>query len=63
MALATVLADPPDVLILDEPTDHFSLSLVEELEAAIDACEGAVIVVSHDRWLRQRWKGLRLELG
>lgn len=63
VALAVVLADPPDLLILDEPTNHFSLSLVEELEAAIEAYDGAVIVVSHDRWLREKWTGRRLELG
>ena len=62
LALAVVLADPPELLILDEPTNHFSLLLATELEAAIAEYQGTVIIASHDRWLRQRWEGRRLEL-
>ena len=62
LALATVLADPPDLLLLDEPTNHLSLALVSDLEAAIPSYPGAVVVASHDRWLRRRWTGERLEL-
>ena len=57
LALAIILADPPEVLMLDEPTNHFSLPLVTELEASIEHYPGAVIVVSHDRWLRNHWNG------
>jgi macrolide transport system ATP-binding/permease protein len=57
LALAVILANPPDVLMLDEPTNHLSLPLVTELEASIEHYPGAVIVVSHDRWLRHQWKG------
>ncbi|WNM26819.1 ABC-F family ATP-binding cassette domain-containing protein [Demequina capsici] len=63
LALAIVLADPPDVLLLDEPTNHLSLALVTALEEAIPRFPGTVIVASHDRWLRRRWQGRRLELG
>jgi macrolide transport system ATP-binding/permease protein len=62
VALAVLLADPPEVLLLDEPDNHLSLSLVTALEDAIPAYPGAVVVASHDRWLRQRWSGERLEL-
>lgn len=62
VALAVLLADPPAVLLLDEPDNHLSLSLVTALEEAIPAYPGAVVVASHDRWLRQRWTGERLEL-
>ncbi len=62
VALAVLLADPPEVLLLDEPDNHLSLSLVTALEEAIPAYPGAVVVASHDRWLRQRWTGERLEL-
>lgn len=63
VALAVLLADPPEVLLLDEPDNHLSLSLVTALEEAIPAYPGAVVVASHDRWLRQRWTGGRLELS
>lgn len=62
LALASQLADPPDVLLLDEPTNHLSLALVTELEAAIPGYPGAVVVASHDRWLRRNWNGDVLEL-
>ncbi len=49
--LAAVLADPGDVLMLDEPSNHLSPELVEQLEAAVDEHPGAVVTVTHDR----RW--------
>lgn len=63
LALATILADPPEILLLDEPTSHLSLALVTELEAAISDYPGAVLIASHDRWLRRRWTDELLELG
>ncbi|MFR4188962.1 ABC-F family ATP-binding cassette domain-containing protein [Corynebacterium variabile] len=62
VALAVLLADPPEVLLLDEPDNHLSLSLVTALEEAIPEYPGAVVVASHDRWLRERWSEARLEL-
>lgn len=62
LALAVILADPPEILLLDEPTNHFSLSLVSSLEGALAAYPGTVVVASHDRWLRKRWAGHRLTL-
>lgn len=63
LALAVLLADPPEVLLLDEPTNHLSLLPVTELEAGIPHYPGAVVVAPHDRWLRRGWAGetLRLE--
>ncbi len=63
LGLAAILADPPEILLLDEPTNHLSLTLVTELEAAIPDYPGAVLIASHDRWLRRRWTGERLKLG
>ncbi|WP_159616639.1 ABC-F family ATP-binding cassette domain-containing protein [Arthrobacter zhaoguopingii] len=63
LALAVLLADPPDLLLLDEPTNHLSLFLATQLEAAIPDYPGAVVVASHDRWLRRTWKGNRLSLA
>jgi macrolide transport system ATP-binding/permease protein len=63
VALAVIVARPPHIFLLDEPTNHLSLSLAGELEAAFGAYPGAVVVASHDRWLRRRWKGEALALG
>lgn len=62
LALARLVTRPADLLVLDEPTNHIALSLVEALEAALDRYEGAVVVVSHDRSFRSRFTGDRLEL-
>lgn len=62
VALAVLLAAPPDVLLLDEPDNHLSLSLVTALEDAIPSYPGAVVVASHDQWLRRHWREGRLEL-
>lgn len=62
LELARLLTRPADLLILDEPTNHVALSLVEELERALVGYEGAVVVVSHDRRFRSEFTGARLEL-
>ncbi|MFF1925817.1 ribosomal protection-like ABC-F family protein [Streptomyces sp. NPDC058221] len=62
LALARLVTRPADLLVLDEPTNHIALGLVEELEAALAAYPGAVVVVSHDRSFRSRFTGDRLEL-
>jgi macrolide transport system ATP-binding/permease protein len=63
LALAVLLASPPDLLLLDEPTNHLSLLLATQLEAALPDYPGAVLVASHDRWLRRTWTGQRLDLA
>lgn len=62
LALALILARPPHLFLLDEPTNHLSLTLATELEEALGAYPGAVVVASHDRWLRSRWEGEEVEL-
>ena len=62
LELAVLLAEPPELLLLDEPTNHYSLLLATELEAAIPHYPGAVVIASHDRWLRRTWQGSRLHL-
>ncbi|MFC7327094.1 ABC-F family ATP-binding cassette domain-containing protein [Marinactinospora rubrisoli] len=63
LALALLVGNSPHVLLLDEPTNHLSLALAEELEEALGTAPGAVIVASHDRWLRRGWTGARLRLA
>ncbi|MCF4006299.1 ATP-binding cassette domain-containing protein [Corynebacterium uropygiale] len=55
VSLAQILRNPPDLLLLDEPTNHISLALVEDLERAVDAFEGTVLLATHDRWMRKTW--------
>ncbi|GAA4697983.1 ABC-F family ATP-binding cassette domain-containing protein [Pseudonocardia yuanmonensis] len=62
LALALLIADPPQLLLLDEPTNHLSPRLSDELEEALGTGPGAVVVASHDRWLRRRWAGRELAL-
>ena len=38
------------LLLLDEPTDNLDLESAEALEGALDAFEGTVVAVTHDRW-------------
>ena len=38
------------MLLLDEPTDNLDLASAEALEAGLDAFEGTVVAVTHDRW-------------
>jgi ATP-binding cassette subfamily F protein uup len=52
--LAKLLLDGGNVLVLDEPTNDLDLPTLRALEEALVAFEGAVIVVSHDRWFLDR---------
>ncbi|WP_433431930.1 ABC-F family ATP-binding cassette domain-containing protein [Nonomuraea sp. CA-141351] len=64
LALALLVADPPEVLLLDEPTNHLSPRLSDELEEALGTDgPGAIVIASHDRWLRARWKSRHILLS
>lgn len=62
LQIARLVIRPADLLVLDEPTNHVALDLVEDLEAALASYPGAVVAVSHDRGFRERFPGDRLEL-
>ncbi len=47
--LAELMATGVNCLVLDEPTNHLDLEAIEELETALRAYEGTLVVVSHDR--------------
>jgi ATP-binding cassette subfamily F protein 3 len=54
LALAKVLISEPDVLLLDEPTNHLDLAAIEWLENYLEDYRGAVVLISHDRYLLDR---------
>src|SRR5829696_1354530 len=54
LALAQLLINAPDVLLLDEPTNHLDLAAIEWVETYLEDFKGAVILISHDRFLLDR---------
>jgi ATP-binding cassette subfamily F protein 3 len=54
LALAKLLISDPDLLLLDEPTNHLDLSGIGWLETYLLQFKGAVLLISHDRFLLDR---------
>lgn len=50
VALAKIVLSRPDLLILDEPTNHLDIDATEWLEGFLKSYEGAILLVSHDRY-------------
>ncbi|MFE1046914.1 ABC-F family ATP-binding cassette domain-containing protein [Streptomyces olivaceus] len=48
-ALALLQGSGVNLLVLDEPTNHLDLPAIEQLESALDAYEGTLLLVTHDR--------------
>jgi ATPase subunit of ABC transporter with duplicated ATPase domains len=51
LALCLLFLDPPHVFILDEPSTHLDLATVSALARALQEYDGAVVLVSHDRFM------------
>jgi ATP-binding cassette subfamily F protein uup len=62
VALARVLIAEPDLAILDEPTNHLDVDTIEWLEEHLAAMRGAVLLVTHDRYVLDAVATRALEL-
>ena len=49
LCFATVLADQPHVLLLDEATNHIDLETLDSLAEALRAFKGVIVMVSHNQ--------------
>jgi len=54
LSLAKLIYSRVNVLVLDEPTNHLDIPSREALEEALDAFEGTIITISHDRYFLDR---------
>jgi len=52
--LGKLLLEHPDVLLLDEPTNHLDIDSIQWLEEYLRSYDGAVVLVSHDRYFMDR---------
>ena len=52
--LGKILLENPDILLLDEPSNHLDVTSIEWLEAYLKSYKGTVIVISHDRYFLDR---------
>ncbi len=50
LQLAKLMLSKPDILLLDEPTNHLDMGAIEFLESFLNDFEGAVLIISHDRY-------------
>ena len=62
IALARVLAAEPDLLILNEPTNHLDLEMIEWLEGFLQKTTMALLMVTHDRYFLDRICSVIIEL-
>ncbi len=62
VSLASVLVTPSEVLLLDEPTNHIDNDMVDWLENYLASYNGAILMVTHDRYFLDRVTNMIVEL-
>jgi ATP-binding cassette subfamily F protein 3 len=65
LALAKLALQGVNLLLLDEPTNHLDIPSREAFEEVLDAFEGTVLIVTHDRYFVESFasQALRIEEG
>jgi len=62
LALAKMLLEKPELLVLDEPTNHLDIETIAWLENYLVNYQGALIIVSHDRYFLDKVATITLDL-
>ena len=57
--LALLMQSGANLLVIDEPTNHLDLPAIEQLEQALNAYDGTLLIVTHDRRLAERVRTTR----
>ncbi|WP_159544859.1 ABC-F family ATP-binding cassette domain-containing protein [Streptococcus halichoeri] len=63
LALAKMLLEKPDLLVLDEPTNHLDMETIAWLENYLVNYQGALLIVSHDRYFLDKVATITLDLN
>jgi len=63
LALGKLLLTKPDLLILDEPTNHLDIATLSWLEQYLQGYDGAVLIVSHDRYFLDKVVNIVYEIA
>ena len=62
LVMAKLSVARPNVLVLDEPTNHLDLEAIESFVEGLEAYDGTILFVSHDRWFVSRLANRILEI-
>ncbi len=62
VALGKILLQAPDILLLDEPTNHLDIDSIRWLEDFLKGYNGAVVIISHDRYFLDKIIGKVIEI-
>ncbi|MEO8277407.1 MAG: ATP-binding cassette domain-containing protein, partial [Thermoanaerobaculia bacterium] len=62
LVMAKLSVARPNILVLDEPTNHLDLEAIEAFVQGLEAYDGSILFVSHDRWFVSRLANRILEI-